>query len=138
MIRRPPRSTLFPYTTLFRSEQCQILEPFASRPTQFPLDPREIVGQPIEQRVHDCHSIDQGADADRLGSSPRIGVLQLARHLNDRLEELLSCSTDRIVGVRILIATLLDDLAYDHSRGWPRLVAVIPGPSRRCTLLPRR
>src|SRR5256885_7943864 len=22
MIRRPPRSTLFPYTTLFRSEQC--------------------------------------------------------------------------------------------------------------------
>src|SRR5258707_4796298 len=23
MIRRPPRSTLFPYTTLFRSRQCQ-------------------------------------------------------------------------------------------------------------------
>src|SRR2546426_5042899 len=23
MIRRPPRSTLFPYTTLFRSQQCQ-------------------------------------------------------------------------------------------------------------------
>src|SRR2546425_1846291 len=23
MIRRPPRSTLFPYTTLFRSHQCQ-------------------------------------------------------------------------------------------------------------------
>src|SRR2546426_7690163 len=23
MIRRPPRSTLFPYTTLFRSERCQ-------------------------------------------------------------------------------------------------------------------
>src|SRR2546429_7380058 len=32
MIRRPPRSTLFPYTTLFRSngpspERCRILEP---------------------------------------------------------------------------------------------------------------
>src|SRR3712207_7458107 len=25
MIRRPPRSTLFPYTTLFRSESCTIL-----------------------------------------------------------------------------------------------------------------
>src|SRR3712207_7760028 len=25
MIRRPPRSTLFPYTTLFRSEQKQVL-----------------------------------------------------------------------------------------------------------------
>src|SRR5258708_28342680 len=24
MIRRPPRSTLFPYTTLFRSQNCQI------------------------------------------------------------------------------------------------------------------
>src|SRR3712207_8030280 len=26
MIRRPPRSTLFPYTTLFRSNQIEILE----------------------------------------------------------------------------------------------------------------
>src|SRR5947208_7313161 len=24
MLRRPPRSTLFPYTTLFRSQQCSI------------------------------------------------------------------------------------------------------------------
>src|SRR3712207_7988004 len=29
MIRRPPRSTLFPYTTLFRSESCsRVSEPF--------------------------------------------------------------------------------------------------------------
>src|SRR5256885_9593501 len=27
MIRRPPRSTLFPYTTLFRSATCTSLEP---------------------------------------------------------------------------------------------------------------
>src|SRR3712207_7529928 len=27
MIRRPPRSTLFPYTTLFRSAQAQRLDP---------------------------------------------------------------------------------------------------------------
>src|SRR2546425_8257341 len=26
MIRRPPRSTLFPYTTLFRSREAQVLE----------------------------------------------------------------------------------------------------------------
>src|SRR5256885_9934790 len=25
MIRRPPRSTLFPYTTLFRSQECRFL-----------------------------------------------------------------------------------------------------------------
>src|SRR3989442_6982067 len=32
MIRRPPRSTLFPYTTLFRSQQ--------ARPAQCPVDGR--------------------------------------------------------------------------------------------------
>src|SRR3712207_8071955 len=32
MIRRPPRSTLFPYTTLFRSYQCfDFLEPYRER-----------------------------------------------------------------------------------------------------------
>src|SRR2546427_216469 len=31
MIRRPPRSTLFPYTTLFRSELVEIHEPGAAR-----------------------------------------------------------------------------------------------------------
>src|SRR3989454_3773725 len=31
MIRRPPRSTLFPYTTLFRSEVLTCLEPHAGR-----------------------------------------------------------------------------------------------------------
>src|SRR5256885_16558735 len=29
MIRRPPRSTLFPYTTLFRSQQLELTEPDA-------------------------------------------------------------------------------------------------------------
>src|SRR2546422_5374389 len=28
MIRRPPRSTLFPYTTLFRSRRCQYVQHF--------------------------------------------------------------------------------------------------------------
>src|SRR5690349_23726264 len=32
MIRRPPRSTLFPYTTLFRSERCKpVVEPRVER-----------------------------------------------------------------------------------------------------------
>src|SRR3989454_10471484 len=31
MIRRPPRSTLFPYTTLFRSEEARVEAPRASR-----------------------------------------------------------------------------------------------------------
>src|SRR2546426_8533056 len=31
MIRRPPRSTLFPYTTLFRSPSSDLLAPFADQ-----------------------------------------------------------------------------------------------------------
>src|SRR5436190_18379197 len=32
MIRRPPRSTLFPYTTLFRSTWCRVWSPTSGRP----------------------------------------------------------------------------------------------------------
>src|SRR5690606_1766000 len=34
IIRRPPRSTLFPYTTLFRSPRCVLLSPWLSRRTR--------------------------------------------------------------------------------------------------------
>src|SRR2546425_8681637 len=36
MIRRPPRSTLFPYTTLFRSLPFQPLKPAFTRPRETP------------------------------------------------------------------------------------------------------
>src|SRR5258705_8961338 len=36
MIRRPPRSTLFPYTTLFRSDSClAVVGVVAKRPVEF-------------------------------------------------------------------------------------------------------
>src|SRR2546430_8968452 len=40
MIRRPPRSTLFPYTTLFRSSRCAIAAAFSAprRPSLFHPD----------------------------------------------------------------------------------------------------
>src|SRR2546430_4188156 len=44
MIRRPPRSTLFPYTTLFRSERIY------RHPPTTPLDPE--TGQITGERVH--------------------------------------------------------------------------------------
>src|SRR2546427_10299360 len=51
MIRRPPRSTLFPYTTLFRSprpvstdQHSAITEPPATEHRADPLDPRQHVG----------------------------------------------------------------------------------------------
>src|SRR2546430_8440225 len=47
MIRRPPRSTLFPYTTLFRSLVVSAHEEFAGLRTQWRVEsqrPRQIVG----------------------------------------------------------------------------------------------
>src|SRR2546428_8808949 len=43
MIRRPPRSTLFPYTTLFRSHV---------RAPQGPRGARDAVGEPPDRHVH--------------------------------------------------------------------------------------
>src|SRR5256885_12138904 len=53
MIRRPPRSTLFPYTTLFRSDP----EPVDERP--FALfcpdpEPHVLIGQSIADRTMDA------------------------------------------------------------------------------------
>src|SRR3712207_8108750 len=47
MIRRPPRSTLFPYTTLFRSARTQVHEV-------------EVVRRPVLGRVH-AHRRDDDA-----------------------------------------------------------------------------
>src|SRR3712207_8839819 len=54
MIRRPPRSTLFPYTTLFRSVQREIgvglVEAVAFEGDQLPADVRSRVGTGQLQR----------------------------------------------------------------------------------------
>src|SRR3712207_8520610 len=47
MIRRPPRSTLFPYTTLFRSCADALLAPLAPDPAPF------LPGEPIDPLVVD-------------------------------------------------------------------------------------
>src|SRR3712207_7390963 len=47
MIRRPPRSTLFPYTTLFRS-----VFPSRARPPPSPACPRPRVGRPHAPPPH--------------------------------------------------------------------------------------
>src|SRR2546422_3415042 len=62
MIRRPPRSTLFPYTTLFRSQQVVVLV----------IDRCEInAGPPVTQGVRP--KINAGADR-RVGADDLRGV----------------------------------------------------------------
>src|SRR3989441_8237688 len=63
MIRRPPRSTLFPYTTLFRS---------LDFPGEEPL-PLELVQRPVYVGVAarpDDHELDHHAAARQLGPHP--------------------------------------------------------------------
>src|SRR6266436_8927059 len=53
MIRRPPRSTLFPYTTLFRSKRCPRAGPPAALPrtTRPPLRSEEHTSE-LQSRLH--------------------------------------------------------------------------------------
>src|SRR2546429_1724889 len=71
MIRRPPRSTLFPYTTLFRS--CLVRFESSSVPTTlptaydvYPLDGRHDGGY---YTVKDCVTIDVHPKEDRKSGS---------------------------------------------------------------------
>src|SRR5438034_5404360 len=60
MIRRPPRSTLFPYTTLFRSQHVQpAVQPRRLRPNRC-LDagrPRHLVGDRKSTRLNSSHTV---------------------------------------------------------------------------------
>src|SRR5437660_4996851 len=65
MIRRPPRSTLFPYTTLFRSRAPVGLRLRPMRSEEFGLlarEPRVV----LLQLIGDCGEMGIGAEARRL------------------------------------------------------------------------
>src|SRR3712207_4221310 len=47
MIRRPPRSTLFPYTTLFRSQRQLFLIDHAGLPLKTVLEQLDILGEEV-------------------------------------------------------------------------------------------
>src|SRR5947208_7559302 len=82
MIRRPPRSTLFPYTTLFRSAQIVAVEDhvlparrvreLASQRDQ-PLLHREHVGLALEEEhAHRAPLVPRDRKSTRLNSSHQI------------------------------------------------------------------
>src|SRR2546426_7370757 len=69
MIRRPPRSTLFPYTTLFRSVHGRHLLPVAvrcgrgQRPLESVVVPRVLLGLlPLEQAPPEVHEEDRSEE----------------------------------------------------------------------------
>src|SRR3712207_7713101 len=65
MIRRPPRSTLFPYTTLFRSQVVPVVL---------------AVSEPVRgdvARVADRHDVHVGDTSERVADLERRGLLPL-------------------------------------------------------------
>src|SRR2546430_11456937 len=64
MIRRPPRSTLFPYTTLFRSHfGDEVLSPAIGQAANWPLV-RDGAPMTLQMRVRECLEL-MGAAPDR-------------------------------------------------------------------------
>src|SRR2546422_5514740 len=85
MIRRPPRSTLFPYTTLFRSLEAGALPEQCLHLGRLGADPRG----PRQVRRADLDRLLQGSDRRALGERPRseehTSELQSRLHLVCRL-----------------------------------------------------
>src|SRR2546427_6119218 len=84
MIRRPPRSTLFPYTTLFRSEKERL------DLIEVPLVPRQIeplaqVREQPHQRAGKRHGVDLSGDCADLRSEEHTSELQSQSNLVCRL-----------------------------------------------------
>src|SRR5256885_16861674 len=87
MIRRPPRSTLFPYTTLFRS----LIVPDSLRSESSDLEARaragEIVRVEIERRRKDGRPIQVRLSAAAVKAVPEGGLVALYEDISDRSEE---------------------------------------------------
>src|SRR3712207_7916394 len=68
MIRRPPRSTLFPYTTLFRSWELRLELPAHSDGTTLHLRPNGVLWFGSAARLEDAFLAHMGAhpEAERL------------------------------------------------------------------------
>src|SRR2546422_2212658 len=86
MIRRPPRSTLFPYTTLFRSER-ERRERLEDAEGQTPGVEAGLEGGPARQdRRGECPRQEEGeAPPDGLRSEEHTSELQSRLHLVCRL-----------------------------------------------------
>src|SRR5687768_18250436 len=67
MIPRPPRSTLFPYTTLFRSGGCAVLHLKGEEPSFAPaIEPEiEVEGLGEQKRAREVRAGDEHRSIDR-------------------------------------------------------------------------
>src|SRR5687767_15807692 len=66
MIRRPPRSTLFPYTTLFRSSDHDTIQRWAARHSAVPATGEATVSGPATVDVNDGRSEEHTSELQSL------------------------------------------------------------------------
>src|SRR2546429_2286808 len=92
MIRRPPRSTLFPYTTLFRSELANPFEPLEALQRLFSWHRAQRLGlqlareRGLAQRVQVLHlAPEQALERFHMRSEEHTSELQSRLHLVCRL-----------------------------------------------------
>src|SRR2546427_5816447 len=95
MIRRPPRSTLFPYTTLFRSHRSLRAAALEVAPRELGAEDRLVARRERKGRRHELPHAHQGArddHAETLGEAERDTLAiaaraalgdDVARHLED-------------------------------------------------------
>src|SRR3712207_7206738 len=88
MIRRPPRSTLFPYTTLFRSRPAEFFDLRMHGFEPFHVAPDEHHGR-TALRAFECHGMPDAAsragDGDDARSEEHTSELQSRQYLVCRL-----------------------------------------------------
>src|SRR5688572_31883648 len=100
MIRRPPRSTLFPYTTLFRSKPHILF---------------------LEQRGYDITPVNNGADAVEMSDEKNFDVGAVVHRREDRKSTRLNSSHSQISyavfclkkKMNIFLSSLLS-ICYSH------------------------
>src|SRR5947208_5340041 len=92
MIRRPPRSTLFPYTTLFRSQPATAQMQIKARGAELELNWPGSVRLPSGATVYPLFQLEQSADfqqwkmtGPKLRSEEHTSELQSPDHLVCRL-----------------------------------------------------
>src|SRR5690348_17857912 len=88
MIRHPPRSTLFPYTTLFRSEDARDLHHRCPGRLELAVDVRQLL-QRLEDELQEVDRRDERPDRERVvlvqRSEEHTSELQSPVHLVCRL-----------------------------------------------------
>src|SRR3712207_7661392 len=86
MIRRPPRSTLFPYTTLFRSWKAQTQRAVENFPNSgIPIDPALIAALGLIKGAAARTNAELGVlDADRAAAIEKAAAIVAAGEQNDQ------------------------------------------------------